>query len=122
MDKIKTFLSFFRSPHIVVIALVAASTALTMMIEPDKAAFMFSAALASGYIAAAALAMRTKAENTSVLLFILSMVLLGAIAVNKDHASFGAIDPVEAILASSGGSTVALIMTALEQHMNGTKG
>ena len=41
MDKIKTFLGFFRSPHIVVIALVAASTALTMMIEPDKAAFMF---------------------------------------------------------------------------------
>ena len=64
MDKIKTFLGFFRSPHIVVIALVAASTALTMMIEPDKAAFMFSAALASGYIAAAALAMRTKAENS----------------------------------------------------------
>ena len=122
MDKVKVFLNQFRSPHIVVIALVAASTALAMMVEPNKAAFMFSAGLAFGYITAAALAMRTQAENTSVLLFILSMMLLGAIAVNKNHDSFGTIDPVEALLASSAGSTVALIMTALEQHMNGKKG
>ena len=119
MDKVKTFLRQFRSPHIVVIAVVAASTALAMMVEPDKPAFMFSAGLASGYITAAALAMRTRAENTSVLLFVLSMALLGAIAANRDHASFGTIDPVEALTASAAGSTVALIMTALEQHMKG---
>ena len=117
MGKLKAFLRQFRSPHIVIIALVGAVTALSMMAYPDKAAFMFSAGLASGFLTAAALAMRTRAENTSVLLFVLSMMLLGSIALWKDHESFGAIDPVEALLASAAGSTVALIMTALEQHM-----
>ena len=121
MDRLKAFLKQFRSPHIVVIAVVAASTALAMMVEPDKAAFMFSAGLASGYITAAALAMRTRAANTSVLLFILSMMLIGAIAANREHESFGTIDPVEALLAGAAGSTVALIMTALEQHMGDSK-
>ena len=115
-------LSHFNHPHLAVIVTIAAVTAILVALHPGadhigKASFLFSSALGHGYLMMSALAMRTGAQNMSVLLCLLGIGIISAIIVGTDAESLKNIDPLEGLLSGAAGAIIAIIGITLEQHM-----
>lgn len=120
---LKRWFSLFQYPHIAVIAIVATFVAMGISFfeggsELDKAAFQFSSAICLGFLTAAAVAIKRGAKNTSVLLCVLAFCIISSVLVGTDDTTLGTLNPLEGLMSGAGGATIALIMMALQDHMN----